>query len=167
MTAKEKQSEFIKEYLKPLLKKHDYCIQGQTWWKDKGDFFIVANLQNYSWNSKESVDFCFNVGIALAKTLNDTLKKRPTVHDLTVYLREGAYLPADRKTHQFRNHNGYFINSSTAVNDFAFEFKKDFEEIILPQLEALKTLSDCLKYFEGVPFWSDQLKKAVEENDLL
>ncbi len=26
---------------------------GQTWWKDKGNFFNFINLQNYSWNSKD------------------------------------------------------------------------------------------------------------------
>ena len=47
----------MKSYLKPTLKKHGYQTSGQTWWKDKGDFFNVINLQNYSWNSKESIDF--------------------------------------------------------------------------------------------------------------
>ena len=65
MTAKEKQTEFIKNYLKPTLKKFGYLTSGQTWWKDKGEFFNVVNLQNYSWNSKDSVDFRFNIGIAL------------------------------------------------------------------------------------------------------
>jgi len=54
MTAKEKQAEFIKNYLKPILKDHGYLVSGQTWWKDKGDFFNVINLQSYSWNSKLS-----------------------------------------------------------------------------------------------------------------
>src|SRR5690606_28661656 len=69
MTAKEKQAEFIKSYLKPTLKQNGYQTSAQTWWKDKGDFFNVINLQNYSWNSKDIVDFRFNIGIALKATV--------------------------------------------------------------------------------------------------
>ena len=93
MTAKEIQTEFIKTFLKPSLKSLGYQTNGQTWWKDKGDFFTLINLQNFSRNSKDSVDFCFNIGVALKATMKDTDKKKPTAHDLTVYLREGFYLP--------------------------------------------------------------------------
>ncbi|MCH7658849.1 MAG: DUF4304 domain-containing protein [Bacteroidetes bacterium] len=50
MTTKEKQAEFIKSYLNPTLNHFGYRKSGQIWWKDKGDFFNVINLQNYSWN---------------------------------------------------------------------------------------------------------------------
>lgn len=167
MTAKEKQLVFIKETLKPMFKQKGYYTNGPTWWKDRGDFIVLVNLQNFSWNSKESVDFCFNIGIAITKKHSYPVKKKPNVHDLTVYLREGAYLPTERKTHQFLNSTGYSINSSTALTDFIIEFKIDFEEIILPQLEKLETLQNCLEYFKNVPFWYDQLKKAVAESDHL
>ncbi len=45
MTAKDKQKEFIKIYLKPKLKEWGYHTAGQTWWKDKGDFFNVINWE--------------------------------------------------------------------------------------------------------------------------
>ena len=76
MTAKEKQAYIIKIYLKPTLKTFGYQTSGQTWWKDKGDFFNFINLQNYSWNSKDSVDFRFNIGIALKATIKDKQKKK-------------------------------------------------------------------------------------------
>ena len=93
MPAKEIQTEFIKTYLKPALKSFGYLTSVQTWWKDKGDFFILINLQNFSWNSRDNVDFCFNIGIVLKATMKDPNKKKPTVYDLDVYLREGFYLP--------------------------------------------------------------------------
>ena len=62
MTGKEKQKELIKNYLKPTLKDYGYKTSGQTWWKDKGEFFTLINLQNFSWNNKDNVDFCFNIG---------------------------------------------------------------------------------------------------------
>ena len=77
MTAKEKQTLFIKTYLKTTLKTFGYQTSGQTWWKDKGDFYNVINLQNYSWNSKDSVDFRFNIGIALKATLKVSTPATP------------------------------------------------------------------------------------------
>ena len=108
MTAKDKQKEFIKTFLKPKLKEWGYQTSGQTWWKDKGDFFNVINLQNYSWNSKDSVDFRFNIGIALKETLKDENKKKPTHYDLALSLDEGAFLP-DRKKRNFGNNQGYSL----------------------------------------------------------
>lgn len=71
--------EIIKTYLKPTLKQFGYQTSGQTWWKDNGDFFTLINLQNFSWNSKDSVDFCFNIGVAVKATMTDKTKKKPTV----------------------------------------------------------------------------------------
>ena len=78
MTAKEIQAKFIKTYLKPTLKLHDYKTSGQTWWKNMGDFFFVINLQNSQWNSKEEISFCLNIGIALTEKLTDKEKKKAT-----------------------------------------------------------------------------------------
>ena len=116
MTAKDKQTEFIKTYLKPTLKNIGYHTSGQTWWKDKGDFFTLINLQNFSWNSKDNVDFCFNIGVAVKATMKDNEKKKPTVHDLTVYLREGFYLPDRRKEYKYRNKTGYKLRQDTDMN---------------------------------------------------
>ena len=36
-----------------------------------GDFFIIINLQNSQWNSKEELSFCLNIGVALTEKLAD------------------------------------------------------------------------------------------------
>lgn len=165
MTAKEKQTEFIKSYLKPTLKQNGYQTSGQTWWKDKGDFFNVINLQNYSWNSKDSVDFRFNIGIALKVTLKDAQKKKATYNDLTTHLDEGTFLP-DRKNRKFGDNQGYSINDKTNIEQFIAALKTDFETYILPRLEEPKNLADCVKFYERFPFWGDNLKKVIGENKL-
>ncbi|UMY65294.1 MULTISPECIES: DUF4304 domain-containing protein [unclassified Flavobacterium] len=167
MTAKEKQTQFIKTYLKPALKNFGYRTSGQTWWKEKGDFFTVINLQNFSWNSKDSVDFCFNIGVALKATMNDTEKKKPTVYDLTVYLRENSYLPDSRQEYKFKSKTGYVLTEQTDLNDFVAELKSDFENHILPTLDKLNTLQDCVDRFGNIAFWGDNLKKVITENKLL
>ena len=166
MTAKEKQTEFIKSYLKPTLKQNGYQTSGQTWWKDKGDFFNVINLQNYSWNSKSNVDFRFNIGIALKATVKDEQKKKATYNDLTTHLDEGTFLP-DRKNRKFGNNQGYFITENTNFDEFIIAMKTDFEIYILPRLEEPKTLADCIKFYEEDPFWGDNLKRVITENKLM
>lgn len=165
MTAKEKQTEFIKSYLKPTLKGFGYQTSGQTWWKDKGDFFNVINLQNYSWNSKDSVDFRFNIGIALKVTVKDEQKKRATYNDLTVHLDEGTFLP-DGKRRKFGDNQGYSIKAGTDLHEFIKALTSDFEIYILPGLEKPKSLADCLEFYGQFPFWGDNLKRVISENNL-
>jgi hypothetical protein len=165
MTAKEKQTEFIKSYLKPTLNQFGYQTSGQTWWKDKGDFFDVINLQNYSWNSKDSVDFRFNIGIAVKATVKDEQKKKATYNDLTTHLDEGIFLQ-DRTKRKFGDNQGYSITDDTDLNEFINAFKDDFETFILPGLEQCKSLADCVKFYGQFPFWGDNLKRVIEENKL-
>jgi len=160
ITAKDKQSIFIKTYLKPNLKAHGYSTNAQTWWRDNGDFFIIINLQNFSWNTRNNVDFCFNIGIALKSKIKD-FSKKPTHFDLTVRIREGAYLSESRKTTRYRSKAGYSIDQSTNLDDFIMEAKFDFEDEILPTLGKLKTITDCLDFYGNMPFWGSQLKKLL------
>lgn len=161
MTAKEIQSNFIKNYLKPTLKKYAYKTSGKTWWKDKGEFYILINLQNYSWNGKEQVDFCFNIGIVVKR--DSIADENPTVHDLTVYLREGFYLPDQRKEYQYRNKSGYTLTNEAIQNEFLSEIEIDFNQYILPYLENLQTFRDCLYSFGEIAFWGEKLRKVIND----
>ena len=165
MNAKEKQAEFVKTYLKPTLKKFGYKTSGKTWWKSQGDFLIIINLQNYSWNDKDSVDFRFNMGIGLAVTLGDPEKKKVDQHDLTVHVSESFHLPAGRHEHKYKNNVGYTIKSDTDLNDFIMELFHDFEKEILPRLDNLKTLNDCIDFYKGT-FWGDNLKRLIAEHNI-
>lgn len=146
MTAKEIQTEFIKTYLKPTLKNYGYKTAGQTWWKGMGDFFIVINLQNSQWNSKEDVSFCFNTGVAL--TLID--KKKASYNDIFPPLRHEVYLTEKRRQFLKEQYGGlgYSIRDNTDLDDFIADFKVDFEGSVLKSLEELKTIEDCAVLYE-------------------
>jgi hypothetical protein len=164
-TSKDIQKEFIKTYLKPTLKEHGYKTSGQTWWKSMGDFFIIINLQNSQWNSKEELSFCLNIGVALTEKLADKEKKKVTHFDIATPVREDAYLTEERR--QIKKEKGgwlgYKITDTTNINDFIIDFKIDLEENILEQLDQLKTIKDCVLFYEKFDFWGKNLKQQIEE----
>jgi len=49
------------------------------------------------------------------------------------------------------------------LSDFTNELKTDFEIDILPKLNGLKTLDDCLEFYGQFEFWNNVLKTQVEE----
>ncbi|NJB71966.1 hypothetical protein GGR42_002428 [Saonia flava] len=165
MNAKEKQKEFIGSYLKPKLKEEGFRTSGQTWWKIIDDFFILINLQNSQWNSKEELSFCFNIGVGLTEKMKDPNRKKATYFDLAVPLREDTYLKDNRREHKYRKDGwlGYKLTGKTDLSDFTNELKTDFEIDILPKLNGLKTLDDCLEFYGQFEFWNNVLKTQVEE----
>ena len=164
-TSKDIQTEFIKTYLKPTLKEHGYKTSGQTWWKGMGDFFIIINLQNSQWNSKEELSFCLNIGVALSEKLADKEKKKATYFDVATPLREDAYLTQERQKIKKAKGGwlGYKITDKTNINDFIADFKIDLESNILKQLDELKTLKDCVLFYEKFDIWVDNLKRQIAE----
>ncbi|HMO79624.1 MAG TPA: DUF4304 domain-containing protein [Pyrinomonadaceae bacterium] len=165
MTSQEKQAEFIKSYLKPTLKAHGYKTSGKTWWKDKGLFFIVINLQNSQWNSKKESTFCLNIGVALTEKLADKEKKKATCYDLATPLGEAAYLNVERLEVQKRMGGGlgYKITDETNVIDFINYFKIDLEDNILKRLDELRTLGDCVAFYDKFEFWGNFLRRQIDE----
>ena len=165
MNAKEKQTEFIKGYLKPKLKENGFRTSGNNWWKLYDDFFILINLQNSQWNSKNELSFCFNIGVGLTEKMNDEKKKKPSYYDLAVELREESYLSEFRKSSKYRQDGwiGYLMTDKTDLTDFTNELKTDFEIDILPKLEMLKTLDDCLLFYDKHDFWGDNLRRQIAE----
>ena len=165
MNAKEKQTELIKGYLKPTLKENGFRTSGNNWWKLKDNFFILINLQNSQWNSKDELSFCFNIGVGLTEKMNDTKKKKPTYFDLATQLREDAYLSESRIKHKYRQDGwlGYLMTTKTDLSDFTNELSTDFEKDILPKLDGLESIEDCFKFYEKFDFWGNTLKMQVEK----
>jgi len=168
MTAKDIQTEFIKTYLKPTLKNNEYKTSGQTWWKNKGDFFIVINLQNSLYNNKEELSFCLNIGIALTAILKNKEKKKATYFDLLTNLRENSYLSEDRI--QIKKNKGgwlgYKITNNTNLTEFIDDFRIDLENNILKQLDKLNTLNDCVQFYDNIEFWGANLRRQIENNGI-
>jgi hypothetical protein len=167
ITAKDKQLVIIKTVLKPILKNHGYKTEGLTFWKDQGKFFIIINLQNFSWNSKNSVDFCFNIGIALISKLKDPQKKKANYHDCVAFTREPAFLSKDRINTKYRNKVQYSITNDTDIIDFGKEIAFDFENEILLKLDAMNELESWIIFFKDISFWKERLLRAIDlQNNL-
>ena len=159
-SAKDKQKEFIKTYLKPTLKEWGYQTSGQLWWKDKGDFFVVIALVNSSYNLADHVSFWLDITLALTSTLSDPAKKKPTAKDMihrNIY--ESNYLPKDRHNHAFRDNRYIHLKEDTNLSEFIAEMKIDFESEILPCIEKLQTLNDWDVFYSTATFWGASLLK--------
>jgi hypothetical protein len=161
-SAKEKQKEFIKLYLKPTLKAWGYQTSGQIWWKDKGDFFVVIALANSSYNLAEHVSFWFNITLAIASKLKDPIKKKVSSRDvISLGIYETTYLPKDRHKHLFRDNRYIHLKEDTNLAEFIAEMKIDFEKEILPCLEKLQTLNDWVVFYESTRPHDGFLKQMI------
>lgn len=165
MTAKENQEILIKTYLKPLLKENGYKTMGYNWWKKNENFYWVINLQNFSFNTKDKVDFCFNIGIALEKLIADKTNKKITGYDIAIPCREQSFIFKNRQEHKFRKNLGFHIESNTNMEAFKTEFIIDFEKNILPILESLNSIEKCIDFYDKMPLWKDTFRKLVEKNE--
>lgn len=161
MTAKDKQAQVLKTVIKPLFKSQGFKVDRQTFYKPMTDFFIVANLQNFSWNTKDQVDFCFNIGIALTATVRDLLRKKAAYRDLTAHFREASFLAESQLSDKYRTKSGYSISSETDISEFSTYIERNFSEYILPELSKWKTLEDGMCFFDQSEFWGTHLRKAV------
>jgi hypothetical protein len=58
---------------------------------------------------------------------------------------------------------GYKITDRTNLSDFIEDFKIDLEDNILKQLDELKTLKDCVLFYDKFAFWGKHLNRQIEE----
>ena len=156
MTAKEKQSAFIKESLKVLLKAKGYKTAGNKWWKLNEQFFNFIELQNFSWNSQNSVDFCFNFTTGLTSDIKNVNK--PTIHDGILYIRESYFKIT--KNDFWKGANGYHIDNNTDLNKFNEQVLHDFKLLILPKFNLLTNEKSILWFYSG-EFWAPRVKQSL------
>ena len=165
MNAKEKQKEILKSYLKPTLKKNGFLTSGNTWWRDKGEFFDVVDHQNSSGNSKDKLSFCLNIGPALKSYLRYSRTNKISHFDVVAHLREPSFISEARcKLPHHSGWLGYLIDDSTILNDFIAELAVDMEQEILPTLDRLKTLDDWLDFLKEGNFSHEFLARVIKEN---
>jgi hypothetical protein len=152
MTCKELQAEVLKDSLYPFLGAHGFRRSRDASWRWRGEFGEIIHLQNFSWNSKDSVDFCFNIGIAI----RPTEPKQLNYDDLQVHLRQESFLPSG-SAEMHRNKQGYSLNSKSAPT-FGQSLLSDFRHHILPKLDALATLDAWEDFLDNAPFWKENLR---------
>lgn len=156
ITAKAKQLAFIKESLKVLLKAEGYKTAGNKWWKLNDPYFNFIELQNFSWSSQNSVDFCFNFTTGLINDIKNPNK--PTVHDGISYIRENYFKIA--KNDFWKGNNGYHIDDETDLEKFTEQIMNDFKLIILPEFNLLINEDSILRFYSD-EFWAPRIKQSL------
>jgi len=158
MTAKEKQSVLVRETLKPLLKAEGYKTTGNKWWRIDEPFFNFIELQNFSWNSRNSVDFCFNFTTGLTSDIKNIAK--PTIHDGIPYVRENYF--GVTKHIYWKGNNGYHIDDNTDLVGLTVAVLNDFNSHILPKLNLLNN-ENAITAFYSDKFWAPRVKQSLEQ----
>jgi Domain of unknown function (DUF4304) len=156
ITAKEKQLIFIKESLKPLLKAEGYRTAGNKWWKINGAFFNLIEIQNFSWNSRNSVDFCFNFTTGFTSDINNA--GNPTIFDGITQVRENYF--GVSKSDYWKGTNSYHIENDTDQIKFGEQVANDFKLLILPKLNLL-TNKESIEQFYSDGFWTPRVKQSL------
>lgn len=157
MTAKEKQLAFVRDFLKPLLKAEGYKTAGNKWWKINEPYFNFIELQNFSWNSRNSTDFCFNFTTGFIAEVDHS--KKPTIHDGFAYVCESYFYVS--KNNYWKGVNGYHINDSTDLSKFSEQVLNDFKLLILPKFNLL-TDADSIANFYSDEFWGPRVKQSLK-----
>jgi len=156
-TAKTKQQAFIRDFLKPLLKAEGYKTAGNKWWKVNEPFFNFIELQNFSWNSRNSVDFTFNFTTGFINQVENAHK--PTIHDGLAYVRESYF--GVTKNDCWKGLNGYHIDDTTDLMSFSEQVINDFKLLILPKFTLL-TDEDSIANFYSDNFWGPRVKQSLK-----
>ncbi|QEM02262.1 DUF4304 domain-containing protein [Mucilaginibacter rubeus] len=155
-SGKEKQLTFIRDSLKPLLKAEGYKTAGNKWWKFNGSFFNFIELQNFSWNSMNSVDFCFNFTTGLTTDIKNGNK--PTIHDGIPHIRESYF--EVKKNEYWKGANGYHIDDITDLDRFTKQIIADFELLILPKFNSLTNKESIVDFYSD-EFWAPRIKQSL------
>ena len=100
------------------------------------------------------------MGVGLKKLMKGSSQK-PRYSDLSIFIRDGAYLADARKVNSYKNNTGYIINQSTNIDKFIGEIREDFENDIFPKMEKLVTPDDCMEHYEQFRI-GDRFKKVIE-----
>ena len=156
LTAKEKQLIFVKDSLKPLLKAEGYKTIGNKWWKINEPFFNLIELQNFSWNSRNSVDFCFNFTTGFTSDVKNPTK--PTIHDGIPYVRENYF--GVTKNDYWKGANSYQIDDTTDLEKFTEQVLKDFNLLILPKFNLLTNKGSIVSFYSD-SFWGPRVKQSL------
>lgn len=58
------------------------------------------------------------------------------------------------------------LTEQADLNHFSNELKSDFENHILPILDNLNSIQNCVDKFGAITFWGENLKRVIVEKEL-
>ena len=135
--------ELIRQYLKPLLKEHQFKKQGSTWNRQHGKIVHVLNVQASPWNSQNTSDFTVNLGfLALPIWEIYENKKLPKIvykTDCFPRLRIGELL---KPPYSNPGDIWWKLSCLADIDPIGNEVKSLIEDIGLPYMDKVTDLSD-------------------------
>ncbi len=168
MNAKEFQTKIIKEIIKPLFKEYGYGTKGNNFFKKQNNIVKAISIQNFSWNTKEDLEFCFVFGFYFFKNVNDEIPQNISAHKSDFNLiREPSFLPECRVKGKYRERFQYHIDLNTNYDEFLDLLIKDFKDYIFPKFEAINNINNCVEYFKDIKVFHDILTHILSKKELI
>ena len=148
MTTKEKKAIVIKKAITPAFKEAGYRTIGQTYYRMQEECCIVVKLQSPHFNSAATgFTFWFHIEVLPKETSKEELKTWNASGSSDIH--ESLLLPDCGYLHPYRSSLGYQIDGyknympqDMDVEDIKIKIGSDFHELILPQLDEIKTPDD-------------------------
>lgn len=159
MTTKEKKTIILKEVITPAFKEEGYRTIGQTYYRVQGDCCMTVKIQSSHFNSAATGNtFWFHIEAFPKETSREQLKEWNSWGSSSIH--ESSLLPDCGYLHPYRNALGYcidgyknYVPQDMDIEDIKERIGSDLREVILPQLDEIKSLDDWNRQKEE---WTEQ-----------
>ena len=140
MSMQNELKQLIKESISPLFKAKGFKKRGNNFAKAFSDFAFVVNIQNSKWNTKEEVEFTFNIGIFTDKLFGTFYEVEPPKFPTEMYSVLRLRI-AELKGIQ---DEWYKLHLTTDLNEIKRVIQNDIENVIFPHFEQFQTIEDVI-----------------------
>lgn len=132
--------QIIKDTIAPLLKAKGFKKRGNNFAKILSDFAWVVNIQNSKWNTKEELEFTFNMGIFTDKLVGTFYEIEPPQFPTEKY----SVLRLRITDLKGIPDEWYKLDLTTDVEEIKLEIQNDIEMVIFPHFEQFQTIEDLI-----------------------
>lgn len=151
MTSKEKKEIILKEIVAPAFKEAGYRTIGQTYYRVQGECCLTVKTQSSRFNSAATgYTFWFHIKALPKETTREKIKEWNSYGTSSIH--EDSLLPDCGYLHPYHNPMGYqidgyknYVPQDMDIEDLKNRIGSDLREVILPQLDGIRSLDDWEK----------------------
>jgi hypothetical protein len=136
--------QIIKDIIDPQFIENGFKKKRNNFGKIFPDFAWVVNIQFSKWNTKEHLEFTFNIGISIDKLYGPYYWREKPKFPIEV---ESVLRYRISELINIRNDPWYVLNENTSVEELKSEIKRDIK-VIFSHFERFQTIEDIIAEIE-------------------